>query len=47
MEQKGWNKEETTFFGNENFNYGRYPTGKPANENAGFSFYSKAAKKGG
>lgn len=41
MEREGWTKEETTYFGNDNFNYGRYPAGKPASENFGFSFYKK------
>ena len=38
---QGWTKEETTYFGDKDFNYGRYPEGKDSNLMFGFSFYKK------
>ena len=40
LEAEGWTKTERVFFGDEHFNYGRYPEGKPANTVFGFSFYA-------
>jgi O-methyltransferase involved in polyketide biosynthesis len=38
---RGWKHDRTVFFGEPDFNFGRYPQGKPANETFGFSFYSR------
>jgi O-methyltransferase involved in polyketide biosynthesis len=40
MTDKGWTLELRSYFGDENFNYGRYP-GKTPNACFGFSFYKK------
>jgi len=39
--QLGWTKVETLYFGDKDFNYGKYPEGKKANDMLGFSFYKK------
>lgn len=41
MKSQGWVEEKTTFFGDKDLNYGRYPQGKPASESFGFTFYLK------
>ena len=38
---QGWKNTETLMFGEEGFNFGRYPQGKPANKVLGFSMYRK------
>ena len=37
----GWTKEDQLMFGDANFNYGKYPEGKPANAMMGFIIYKK------
>mmetsp|Transcript_29339 Transcript_29339/g.32934 ORF Transcript_29339/g.32934 Transcript_29339/m.32934 type:complete len:173 (+) Transcript_29339:384-902(+) len=41
LEAKGWKMESKCIFGDPEFNYGRYPEGKPANPMCGFAFYKK------
>eukprot|EP00580_Thalassiosira_gravida_P000386 CAMPEP_0201617500 /NCGR_PEP_ID=MMETSP0492-20130828/36526_1 /ASSEMBLY_ACC=CAM_ASM_000837 /TAXON_ID=420259 /ORGANISM="Thalassiosira gravida, Strain GMp14c1" /LENGTH=313 /DNA_ID=CAMNT_0048085783 /DNA_START=64 /DNA_END=1005 /DNA_ORIENTATION=+ len=38
---QGWKKTESFMFGEEGFNFGRYPKGKPANKVLGFAMYRK------
>lgn len=40
VDELGWKLDHTTYFGYEDFNFGRYPNGKPSNEQLGFTFYS-------
>lgn len=37
----GWKHDRTVYFGEPDFNFGRYPEGKLSNETLGFSFYSR------
>lgn len=39
--EKGFTKQDQLFFGQEKFNYGMYPEGKPAGEIFCFTFYKK------
>jgi len=41
LKELGWEKEKRVFFGDEDLKYGRYPEGKKASENFGFSLYKK------
>lgn len=41
LEGKGWKRTERMMFGDEGFNFGRYPEGKPANKQLGFTLYRK------
>lgn len=36
-----WRLDRTTFFGDEDFAFRRYPPGKPAKKHLGFAFYSR------
>jgi methyltransferase (TIGR00027 family) len=39
--EKGWKLEKIIWFGDEGFNFGRYPEGKPSNAKAGFCLFTK------
>lgn len=41
LEKHEWNKEERLMFGDDGFNFDRYPIGKPANKTVGFAMYKK------
>lgn len=41
LEGEGWSKFERLYFGEEKFNYGKYPEGKPANKFLGFCILKK------
>ena len=41
MKELGWEREQRLFFGDEGFNYGRYPQDKEPNTQFGFGFYVK------
>jgi len=41
LETAGWKMESKCMFGDAEFNYGRYPEGKPPNPFCGFAFYKK------
>lgn len=41
VEHKNWNQKERLMFGDPEFNYGRYPQGRPANKVLGFAMYQK------
>ena len=42
LEGTGWRQHKRLMFGEEGFNFGRYPDGKPANKTLGFAMYQKA-----
>lgn len=39
--EKGWTLEKVVYFGEDDFNFGRYPAGKPANKTAGFCIFTR------
>lgn len=41
LEKHGWTKEQRLMFGDDYFNFGRYPPNKPPNPFLGFSMYRK------
>ena len=41
LTEAGWQREEILHFGEQGFNYGRFPEGKQPNACFGFSFYTK------
>jgi O-methyltransferase involved in polyketide biosynthesis len=41
LQSMGWKQESTLFFGEEGFQFNRYPKGKPANKILGFAMYQK------
>jgi hypothetical protein len=40
LEGKGWQRTQRLMFGDEGFNFGRYPVGKPSNKIVGFALYT-------
>lgn len=39
LKGKGWSNEKIFFYGEKDFNYGRFPEGYPTSVNMGFSMY--------
>ena len=41
LAENGWTKKERVMFGDEKFNYGKYPPSMAPSESYGFSIYAK------